>query len=329
MFRPWIMLAAAAALLAAGCGTAPVSGPNAPAVPATTLRIEGSAERALLLGAADLASRPAVGQSVHFDTGHGPQDHRYTSAALWPLLKEAGLPAGSGMAAPLDGYVLATGADGYRTLFSTGELDPDFGNKQAIVAYAEVGADGVSKPIESPGKGVALRLTAPGDRKGGRYVTQLVRIEIRPSGAPDGAATGGSPSAVEVRGAVDKPLHLDRAALQAMPQLSRTVNGRVYAGPELWALLGRAGLRPVGSAMNADLLSYVVATGSDGYEAVLSAGELDPAFGDKGAIVAITVDGKDLGGNGMARLIVPGDAKMGRSVSRLATLEVMQARAAR
>ncbi len=317
---------AAAALVATGCSTAPVAGPGAPA-PATALRIEGSAERPLLVGPADLASRPAVSQSVHFDTGHGPQDHRYTGAALWPLLKEAGLPAGSGMAAPLDGYVVATGADGYRTLFSTGELDPDFGNKQALVAYAEAGSDGAAKPLESPGKGGALRLTAPGDLKGGRYVSQLVRIEVRPSGAPAGAAPGGSPSAVDVRGAVDKPLHLDLAALQAMPQLSQTVNGRVYAGPGLWALLGQAGLKPAGSAMNAGLLSYVVAIGSDGYKAVLSAGELDPAFGNKGAIVAITVDGKDLGGNGMARLIVPGDSKMGRSVSRLATIEVMQARA--
>ena len=67
---------------------------------------------------------------------------------------------------------------------------------------------------------------------------------------------------------------------------------------------------------------YLVATGSDGYRALLSLAEIDPAFGNRPVLVAYSVNGAGLGRSGMARLIVPGDVKMSRSVSALASIEV-------
>ena len=67
---------------------------------------------------------------------------------------------------------------------------------------------------------------------------------------------------------------------------------------------------------------YAVVTGSDGYRAALSLGEIDPNFGGKAAMIAYEVNGVDLGANGFARLVVPGEVKQGRSVSNVIAIEV-------
>ena len=70
-----------------------------------------------------------------------------------------------------------------------------------------------------------------------------------------------------------------------------------------------------------------MATGSDGYEAIFSLGELDPMFGGTGApdLIAYEVDGGPLGPDGFARVVVPGDNFGGRYVSNLVSLEVIGA----
>ena len=80
---------------------------------------------------------------------------------------------------------------------------------------------------------------------------------------------------------------------------------------------------------NAELRQYVLATGSDGYEATFSLGELDPRFGGGGTmdLVAYAQDGQPLGTDGFARLVVPGDLAGGRYVSNLVSLQVLDATA--
>jgi hypothetical protein len=66
-----------------------------------------------------------------------------------------------------------------------------------------------------------------------------------------------------------------------------------------------------------------VAVGADGYAVVLSWGEIDPEFGAAPVFVACARDGEPLGdGEGMARLVVPGDKRAGRHVNRLTCIEV-------
>lgn len=56
---------------------------------------------------------------------------------------------------------------------------------------------------------------------------------------------------------------------------------------------------------------------------VLGWGEIDPEFGAEPVFVAFDRDGEPLGeGEGMARLVVPGDKRGGQHVSRLTRIEV-------
>ena len=81
-------------------------------------------------------------------------------------------------------------------------------------------------------------------------------------------------------------------------------------------------------AIKNDILNYyVLATGSDGYEAIFSLGELDPMFGGTGApdLIAYMENGASLGADGFTRVVVPGDDFGGRYVSNLVSLQVIDA----
>src|SRR5262249_28082878 len=74
------------------------------------------------------------------------------------------------------------------------------------------------------------------------------------------------------------------------------------------------------------LTSYLLATGSDGYQVFFSLAELNPAFGAPQDLVAYAIDGGvpgiSLGSNGLARLAIQGDLHGGRFVSNLASFQV-------
>jgi len=92
-------------------------------------------------------------------------------------------------------------------------------------------------------------------------------------------------------------------------------------GVTLWSLLDPIGLVPVGGK-NASLAMVAVATGSDGDRTAVSLGEMDPAFGNNGALVVDQLNGKPLDTSGLFRLVLPQDAKKGRWVSNLQAIEV-------
>ena len=96
-------------------------------------------------------------------------------------------------------------SDGYEAVFSLGEIDPNFGNQQDLVAYADTawqlggGPDGFA------------RIVVPGDYLGGRYVSNITSIEV-------------------LSGAVPEPASLTLVALPVLGLLaarSRRRNGRV------------------------------------------------------------------------------------------------------
>lgn len=304
--------------LLAGCGggTAETIG----------LRIDGAVDRPASNGLRDLQAQPAVTQTVTFNSGTTPQTHTYTGANLWALISAAGLQTDATRKNDvLNRYVLATGADGYRAVLSLGELNPEFGNKASLVAYAETvnGTPAALSAADGP-----YRATAPGDIKGGRYVSNLVRLDVRASGST-ATGTGGTSPSFAVSGAVTRPMAFDLAVLQQLPVASQTVGGSVYTGVSLWTLLnGTTGLQFDAAVKNASLAMYAVATGSDGYKALVALGEIDPGFGNRQVLVAYSANGAALGTNGAFRLVVPGDIKLGRSVSNLVSVEVFTAAAA-
>lgn len=319
---PVLALLALAAGALAGCGG---GGGGSTA----SFQLSGAVDRPASLDTAALRQQAAVTQTVTYTSGTTPQSRTYTGAGTWAVLNGAGIQQDASRKNDvLNRYVLATGADGYRVVFSLGELHPDFGNKGSVVAYAETSAAGVSGPID--GADGPFRISAPGDVKGGRYVSGLGTLDVRPSGSVVPAEGGGVHDSFAVSGAVKTPMRFDLAALQALPASTQTVGGASYTGVSLWTLLNTTtGLQTDSTLKNPSLSMYAVATGSDGYKALVSLGEIDPGFGNRGALVAYSVNGAPLGANGVARLVVAGDTKLGRSVSNLAAIEVFTADATR
>jgi hypothetical protein len=125
---------------------------------------------------------------------------------------------------------------------------------------------------------------------------------------------------------------LSKTELRAMAHKTVTVHNphanadENYSGVELIDLLAGLGV-PHGKDLHGKALSdYVIATGSDGYRAVLALAEVDPEFHPGEVIVADSMDGKPLDAKtGPFRLVVTEDKRPARSVHSLVSIEVKQA----
>lgn len=305
----------ASSLLAAGSVLA--------AVPSTQLSVTGAVTAPATYNLASLSALPSTMQTVSFLAGTTAQTHTYTGASVWGVLGASGIvidPVPKNDI--LNKVVVATGTDGYKVVLSGGELSPDFGNRPDLVAYSETVA-GVPGALGSDG---FARLTAPGDVKGGRYVSNLFNLDVRTSGSTQTGTGGGLSSQFAVSGVVLNPQTFNATALLALPQITEIVGGVSYSGVSFWDLLNTAAGIAIDPLVKNDVLGkYVVATGSDGYKVVFSLGELDAEFGNQPDMIALTADGASLGTAGFARIVVPNDVKKGRWVSNLVSLEVFSA----
>jgi hypothetical protein len=153
-----------------------------------------------------------------------------------------------------------------------------------------------------------------------------------------GAAVAAGPSPeFDLNGDVGTPGVYNYDSLSKLPPTTQTVTyaaggtpvTNTFTGTGLWTLLGSAGgIAPIPGVKNSSLLNYVLAVGSDGYEAVFSGGELNPMFGGnslKPNMVAYADTSGPLTSSGFARTVVPGDNAGGRYVSNLVNLTVGQA----
>lgn len=139
-------------------------------------------------------------------------------------------------------------------------------------------------------------------------------------------------SSVAVSGLVGAPTTLGLSALQALPQITQTETYKAagtkvtdtFTGPTLWSVLQDVGGISTNPTVKNDALqTYVVATGTDGYEAVISSGEISPNFGHKADLLAIQDTGGTLPGvDGVARVTAAGDVAGGRFVSNVDSLAV-------
>lgn len=99
----------------------------------------------------------------------------FTGALLWDLLNNA--PVNGIVTNPnikndiLHKVVIVTGTDCYQSVFGAGEFDPFFGDNQIMVAYATGG--------QSLGNNGFARIVVPGDKAGGRFVSNIANIEVR------------------------------------------------------------------------------------------------------------------------------------------------------
>jgi hypothetical protein len=102
----------------------------------------------------------------------------YEGVLLSDLVRAAGAPLGKELRGPLlAAYVLAEGKDGYRVVYSIGEIDPDTGNAQILVANKKNGEP--LSDFEGP-----YRLVLPQDKRGARWIRQVTRVSLHEVPAP-------------------------------------------------------------------------------------------------------------------------------------------------
>ena len=145
-------------------------------------------------------------------------------------------------------------------------------------------------------------------------------------------AGGYSPS-FKVAGTVARPAVYTLDALRVLPSVivahrcvsetTHKVQDHSYRGVPLWSLIAEA--RPVDASGEPldSLVSYLVATASDGFPTIIALAEIDPELNGRRVIVAYERDGELLDeSRDMAMLVVPEDASCAREIFWLARLEV-------
>ena len=208
-------------------------------------------------------------------------------------------------------YVTATDSNGGQTVYSLGELNGSFGNQNDIIAYSDSNGALAGPGIIAADGANVLSLSS----------LQLSHLPYTPAGGGvssaftiDGAVTnGGTYSSANFPGS----LSTETVSVNTPPLTA----GTSFTGVSLWDLLNLAGA----DTSSANLLhEFVIATGTDGYQAVISLAELSPLYGNNNDLIAFASNGGALGSSGFARLVVPGDvAKAGRYVSNLNELTVV------
>jgi hypothetical protein len=133
---------------------------------------------------------------------------------------------------------------------------------------------------------------------------------------------------VRLVGDLRDPRDLHIAELATLPQQKVSVRYGSASGPRSHVEQGvlLSDLLPVEALATTDakhdeLTFGVLATGSDGYAALVSYGEISPDFGNRGILLATSEDGAALE---RPRLVVPGDVKGGRQVSEVIELRVVR-----
>jgi DMSO/TMAO reductase YedYZ molybdopterin-dependent catalytic subunit len=133
-----------------------------------TLEVTGAVKQSVTWKPEELRNMPRTTVSVE-EKG---ETLRYEGVLVGELLKRAGAALGEDMRGPaVATYVVASAADGYRVVFSLGELDPAISRSEIMVADT---VDG--KPLfdyQGP-----LRLVVPRDTRGARSVRMLQRLEV-------------------------------------------------------------------------------------------------------------------------------------------------------
>jgi hypothetical protein len=121
--------------------------------------------------AEELKGLPRKTVTVH--NPHANADETYEGVVLADLLGKHGAPLGSALrGAAIGCYVVATGSDGYKAVYSLAEVDPSFHPGDVIVADTMDG-----KPLDA--RSGPFRLVATEDKRPARGVRNLVSVEVR------------------------------------------------------------------------------------------------------------------------------------------------------
>lgn len=198
---------------------------------------------------------------------------------------------------------------------------------------------------DHPGETIIRRLAAAMPR---RRVLQALAATASGSLAPSGialaqatptAGAAGTPQAgqtFDVVGLVRHPGSVAVDELRRYPvetvEVTYAVAGdqesHTFTGVRLFDIVNGAGFAVDAADPSALLELYVVITAKDGYQIVLSVGEIAPDFGDAPILLAWEEDGAPLApSKGPVQLVVPGDRSDGRYIFGIVTIDVRSAAA--
>ncbi|HXC57574.1 MAG TPA: molybdopterin-dependent oxidoreductase [Rhizomicrobium sp.] len=117
---------------------------------------------------AQLRAMPQIDVKVDQKTEKGSFTGTFHGVLLWTLINDAGLVNGPQRhAILLHGIIVTAAADHYATLVSLGEIHPELGNGQVILATEENG-----QPLAQP------VLIVPGDIKAARDVRNVTTVDV-------------------------------------------------------------------------------------------------------------------------------------------------------
>ena len=277
---------------------------------------------------ADLQGLPSTTETL---TING-ETHSYTGVQLWTVLggNTAGasniVTQGGGNNPILRNFVVASGSGGERSIVSAGEINPLFGGttdptfgtpgKPALVVYQK---DGVT--LATP------QLIVGQDGTGTRNITDLSALTV--GGVDRVTGPGGVSHAFNITDdghvlrtidSVTSLSFLTEASENVTFQSGANIRNATFTGVSLWDLL-----TAVDPHLDNLANSILTAVGSDGFQVVFSLAELNPALGGPDVLLAYgdsTGPNGTLGTAGDFRLVVPGDARGGRFVSNLISIDI-------
>jgi len=106
---------------------------------------------------------------VAFLTEHGVHAASFEGPLLWTVLQKAGAVDPAKHRDQVSQWIVIIGRDGYRAVLALGEIAPEFEGKQVLLAER---MDGQPLGVDH------LRIVVPLDKRGGRSVREVTRIEV-------------------------------------------------------------------------------------------------------------------------------------------------------
>jgi len=151
--------------LVASVATASLRAAEAPA----GITIIGPSGAPANFGLRELAELPSTQVQTNFLTESGPHSASFEGPLLWAVLQKAGAIDPAKHRDEVSQTIMVLGRDGYRAVLALGEIAPEFEAKQVILAARMDG-----KPLDAD----HLRIVVPLDKRGGRSVRDVTRIEV-------------------------------------------------------------------------------------------------------------------------------------------------------
>jgi hypothetical protein len=132
------------------------------------LTIQAEAGKQTVFSRADIDSLPHVKVTTHASDTSAT----FEGVPLKPLLEKAGVEFGHSLRGKrLASCLLVEAADGYRVVIALPEIDPDFSDKQIVLAFFQDG-----KPLDA--NAGPYRIVIPDEKRMARWVRQVTVLKI-------------------------------------------------------------------------------------------------------------------------------------------------------